>query len=246
MRIWNSDLKNLQSVVDHREARHLQMMALELEDHHIEIVLQNPKFQYFELQYSNMNDFKIGKLSEFLKRDGGLIALNLSSCCIDDPRLCFLAEAISVNFSLCDLNLSGNNFTEKGLLVFANALKRNKGLRTCDLSWNKIDDEGAENLATCLEDTCLETLYLRMNYIRCRGAKILVEKYEKNLCLRMECVSPMPFNLGFVGGISNRYMTILSRNIKHKKNAKNKMLVLAQVLSSMDIASSLFRNILFT
>ena len=79
------------------------------------------------------------KLSEVLRINSKLTALNLVDCNINDAGLSQLASALATNTTLFHLNLSMNKFGRPSLLELGKAMVTNTGLISLELSGARVD-----------------------------------------------------------------------------------------------------------
>ena len=112
-----------------------------------------------------VTDIGLMAMGESLKRNRGLMSLDISYCSIGDQGMELLASTLEMNGSLEELNLRWNCAgTGIGLMAMGESLKRNRGLKTLNISYCGIDDQGMKSLASALEmNGSLEELSLRGN-----------------------------------------------------------------------------------
>ena len=96
-------------------------------------------------------------LGESLKRNRGLMTLNISYFGIDDKGMKSLASALEMNSSLAVLDLRGNGaVTGIGLMSLGENLKRNRALKTLKLyglhAFSNISDSNWKQFIGCLQE----------------------------------------------------------------------------------------------
>ena len=91
-----------------------------------------------KLSFSNVRNFPVIRICEFITRNKTLNYLSLHKCDVSDAVIKDLAEALKSNTTLTELNLSANYCRLGGALELSLMLKENKTLRTLDLSHNEI------------------------------------------------------------------------------------------------------------
>ena len=137
----------------------------------------------------NLSHIKIGEseaqaLSEALKTNSTLTTLDLSRSRIRDEEVQALSEALKINATLTNLNLNFIIIGKKGILALSEALMINSTLTTLNLRSCYIGEEGAHALSEALKtNLTLTTLDLYRNPIGGNGAKALSAAFKTNSTL---------------------------------------------------------------
>ncbi|GJQ11404.1 hypothetical protein GpartN1_g3195.t1 [Galdieria partita] len=120
-------------------------------------------------------------LSEALKENHTLTALNIRGNYTTSEGAKYLSEALKENHTLTALDIVGNSITPKGAKYLSEALKENHTLTKLNIGANNITPDGAEYLSEVLkENHTLTELYVGRNRITSEGAKYLSEALKEN------------------------------------------------------------------
>ncbi|KAF9962260.1 hypothetical protein BGZ72_008395 [Mortierella alpina] len=138
----------------------------------------------WELAVISIGGKQLVILTEALRTNSTLTALDLHSNKIGCYGAKALAEALTTNSNLAALDLNSNSIQDDGAKALAQALKTNSALTNLGLNSNSIGDDGAKALAEALKtNSTLASLYLGDNSIQGDGAKALAEALKTNSTL---------------------------------------------------------------
>jgi Ran GTPase-activating protein (RanGAP) involved in mRNA processing and transport len=110
----------------------------------------DPELKELDLSEYEGSRVSCDLITDCLKANTVLVALNVSNLDIGDSGTAALATLVRRNSSIKELNLSNNSITTHGVRDVADALKQNQGLTSLILSQNKVGDDGARALIDVL------------------------------------------------------------------------------------------------
>ena len=112
------------------------------------------------------SDYIVMCLSECLKEDDTLQALNLSRRKISSKEAKLIAEAIKMNKTLTFLDISENSISDEGAAAICDGLRSNNSLQKLDMSFNNITSKGAKWIAKAIKvNVTLHTLHLYQDFV---------------------------------------------------------------------------------
>ena len=173
------------------------------------------------LSKSNLRDYSMTPLSEYLSSNPKLDTLDISFNNIDRHGARILCEGLKNNTNLRVLKVDHNDLHAAGAKFFADLIKSpNCKITNLSLFCNYFDVPGIVEIASGLKvNKSLDILDLGMNRVRKRGAGLLCEALQENSTLK---TLKLKFNL-----IPNEFSIKLVKTVLESKNSQLAELFLA-------------------
>ncbi len=152
-----------------------------------------PCIRELSLSKNHLDSVCISRMGDALRRNSGLVKLDVRLNAIGDDGATAIANGIGVHTTLRVLNVSSTEMTPNGCASLLSSLSKNDSLVELDLGFNDMDDTSCTVLAEALAANCpLRKLRLRSCAIREYGARSIFRALKKNAKLYFLDISGNP------------------------------------------------------